>query len=302
MFVKYICAQKMRHKLRKISACLFFFLLFKGKIFSQSDSTETKFIFLPEHHQFRSLVANPHEATIGLWKFFTAEQMKVEIGAEQDLFSFQTSTSSFNIGINFFGYANVTGASGLHLQIDALDGFFGGNISLINQSMQYRLRILHHSAHLVDGNWWAHSYPRDWTKPGGPVPFTQDFGEFVFAKLFHRPFLHTRIYGGISYATFSRPAVLKRFSVLYGFDTHSNTMLENFFQKETNLFLAYHCSFVGIPKYVRSDQIKGGIKFGEWERGGINVYYAFTYGRSFFGEYSLENFKTHGLGFSIDVP
>jgi hypothetical protein len=278
-------------------------LLLIGKIFSQSELAETKFVFLPEQHQFRSLVANPQEAHLGLWKFFSAEQMKVEIGAEQDLFSFQTSTSSLNIGINFFGYANVTGANGLHLQIDALDGFFGGNISLVNSQMQYRLRILHHSAHLVDGNWWAHTYyPRDWTKPGGPIPFTQDFGEFVIAKPLLLSKVEFRLYIGLSYSTFVRPGNLKRSSFLSGIEIHSKELMGKFLSKETNIFTAYHNTFVGTWKYVTSHQLKFGMKFGEWERAGINTYFAATSGRSFFGEYVLENLKTYGMGFSVDLP
>ncbi|MBS4027552.1 MAG: hypothetical protein KGZ58_02850 [Ignavibacteriales bacterium] len=278
------------------------FIVF-GNTSSQPDSSKFVFTFLPEKHQFRQLIANPKEPTIGLWKFFTAEQMKVEIGSELDLFSFHNNSSSLNIGINFFGYANVTGANGLHLQIDALDGFFGGNISLINRDLQYRLRLLHHSAHLVDGNWWASKeWPRQWTKPGGPIPFTQDFGELVFAKVFHRPFLYTRLYSGISYATFSRPAFLKRASFLAGLELHSNKIIDNLFEKEINPFFAYHISLVGIPKYTGSHQIKAGIKFGEWERSGINLYFAVNEGRNFFGEYVSENLRTYGMGFAVDVP
>ncbi|MBM4166895.1 MAG: hypothetical protein FJ218_08290, partial [Ignavibacteria bacterium] len=276
---------KRRSKFQKIaSLSLAITVLFTANLFSQTDSSQTRFTFLPEKHQFRQLIANPYEARIGLWKFFTAEQMKVEIGAEQDLFSFQTENSSLNIGINFFGFANVTGANGLHLQIDALDGFFGGNISLINPSLHYRLRILHHSAHLVDGNWWAHTYPRDWTKPGGPIPFTQDFGELLLAKLFSLSNVESRLYGGVSYSTFSRPGFVKRISFLEGIEIHSNAFTGKLFKRETNLFFAFHNSLVGIPKYAGSNQTKFGIKFGDWERSGINVYIALNFGKSFFGE------------------
>jgi len=292
----------MRTKLRKYFCIVFLSVSEVMNCFSQTDSSQTHFIFLPEKHQFQQLIANHYEARIGLWKFFTAEEMKVEIGMEQDLFSFQNGNTTLNMGINFFGFANVTGNQGLHLQIDALDGFFGGNVSLINNEIQYRLRLLHHSAHLVDGNWWAHTYPRDWTKPGGPIPFTRDFGELVIAKNFSLSNIDSRFYTGISYATFFRPSFLKRISFLSGIEIHSNKIFGNALEKETNVFLAYNISMLGIPKYTSSHQIKMGIKFGDWNRSGINIYFAINRGRNFFGEYINETLNTYGMGFNIDFP
>lgn len=272
-------------------------------LFSQSEYTLR---FLPGEHQFRSLIANPQEARLGLWKFFTAEQMKVEMGGVLDLVTVKNHTHTLALGIEFFGYANVTGNNGLHLQIDALDGFFGGYFSLIpaneHSTISFRLRLLHHSAHLVDGNWWAHTFPRDWTKPGGPIPFTRDFGEIVAARHFDISNVSMRLYGGVSYATFFRPENIKRLAYLAGMEIHSSAITGTVMEKETNLFTATHISLMGIPDYTSSVQTKFGIKFGEWNSTGIILYVATNNGRNFFAEYLYENLSTYGMGFSIDFP
>src|ERR1041385_1925450 len=95
------------------------------------DNTPPEFIFLPSGLHFAPLKANIQEPRIGVFKFLDASEMKVDIGNTIDVFYLDvpSSKAKFTIGIDFMAYAFVTGAQGLRLQIDAIDGFFGGNIS-----------------------------------------------------------------------------------------------------------------------------------------------------------------------------
>src|SRR5216684_1590486 len=85
--------------------------------------------FLPPGLHFAPLKADNQEPRIGVFKFLDAGEMKVDIGNSIDLLGLDFSQSQITIGIDFFGNALVTGSEGLRLQLDALDGYFGGNVS-----------------------------------------------------------------------------------------------------------------------------------------------------------------------------
>jgi hypothetical protein len=290
----------------KLNLFVIYFLIFLAVSFAQEDTEKNHWVLFPFGLNFAPLKAHLAEPRIGVFKFTDAEAMKVDIGNSVDVIGYDISESKlqFRLSADFFAYALVTGSEGLRLQIDAVDGFFGGNISFSQTSdsniWQGRLRIIHHSAHLVDGNWWVHSYPRDWTKPGGPIPFTKDFGELTIARIQNTPVLIFKYYGGISYATLVRPDEIERLAYFTAVEIFSKNTLGNLLNHPTNIFLAYQLSLAGEPTYHASHNVQAGVKLGSWYEKGVTMYLGYYNGTHIFGEYYNQRLSTLGVGFTID--
>ena len=286
-----------------IFSLLFFLVEFFSTVFPQ-----TKFEFLPDGLNFLPLRANSQEAKIGVLYYPENANLKVDIGNTMDLLSFQFpgSQSKLNFGIEFMAYASVIGYEQLRLQIDAVDGFFGGNATYTqpfdDNLLSFRFRFIHNSAHLVDGNFWVHPYPRDWTKPEGPIPFTRDFAELVAANNIHLQNYDLRYYGGAAFSLRIRPSTLKRFSALAGFEIHSDKIIGKLFDKPVNIFLAHNINYAGLPDYTFTNQSQFGIKFGNWESKGILFYFSFYSGNNMFSEYFDEKIDKVAFGFAVDFP
>lgn len=282
---------------------LFIFIGFSFILHAQS-----YFEFLPDGLNFLPLRANPQEAKLGVLYYPDNADLKVDIGNSMDLFSiyFPSSKSKLNFGIEFFAYASVIGYQQLRLQIDAVDGYFGGNATyskfFSDNELSFRFRFIHNSAHLVDGNWWISNYPRNWTKEGGPIPFTKDFAELTSAHILRTENFNLRYYGLISYSLRVRPSELKRFSAALGFELNSNKIISHLFNKPVNLFIANHINFAGYPEYTGTNQCQAGIKFGEWNEKGILFYLSYFAGNNFFSEYYAQRIRKFGIGFMVDFP
>jgi hypothetical protein len=264
----------------------------------------SQFEFLPEGHHFAPLKANIQEARIGVFTFLDAERMKVDVGNSIDLFGYRSAARDLRVtaGIDFMAYAFTTGAQGLRLQIDAIDGFFGGNLtaSLGPDSLCWtgRLRLLHHSAHLVDGHY---SVPdQRWIDNRQPVAFTRDFGEFVLARTDRPGAFRLRTYAGLSYATLVRPAAVERLSYLAGAEASTADLVGPLWSRPVNLFLAYQASLTSVGSYAATHQVQAGFKFGEWNGKGPALYVAYYHGRHMFAEYYNEPLSTIGAGFTVD--
>ncbi|MDP3683987.1 MAG: hypothetical protein Q8S01_08635 [Ignavibacteria bacterium] len=293
-----------RMKLRKL---ILLILIYIVGLLSPAYS-QTRFEFLPDGLNFLPLRANSQEAKIGVLYYPENANLKVDIGNTMDLLSFQfsESKSKLNFGIEFMAYASVIGYEQLRLQIDAVDGFFGGNATFTkpieDDLLSFRLRFIHYSAHLVDGNYWVHPYPRDWTKPGGPIAFTRDFGELIAANTINVNNYSLRYYGGGAFSARIRPAILKRFSATAGFEIHSDKIIGKLFDKPVNIFLAHNINYAGLPDYSFTNQSQLGIKFGDWESKGILFYFSFYSGNNMFSEYFDEKINKVGFGFAVDFP
>lgn len=269
-----------------------------------NDSSSSYFIFLPSGIHFAPLKANIEEPRIGVFKFLDAGLMKVDIGNTIDVFGLDYPQRNFRFtaGIDFFAYAFVTGAQGLRLQIDAIDGFFGGNLTFSKkydeQQFFARLRILHHSAHLVDGHY--SNATQSWIDNRQPIPFTRDFGELVLAYGMKTSLGVLRPYGGFAYATLVRPTTIERFSYLVGGELYNEHIFGKLFQQPTNVFLSYNLRLLGTPAYGGLNQIQIGIKFGTWNQKGVTMYLGYLDGTHIFAEYYDTRFSTVGAGFTVD--
>ncbi len=124
-----------------------------------SSGGSSQFVFLPPGLNFPPLRANMRETRIGVFKFLDAGNLKLDTGNSIDLIGYGILDEGTRItaGIDFTAYALATGSDGLRLQIDALDGIFGGNVSISRTEdrgiLQWRLRIYHGSSHVVEGHY-----------------------------------------------------------------------------------------------------------------------------------------------------
>ena len=123
------------------------------------------------------------------------------------------------------------------LQISAVDGFFGGNLSYSCQfeknTLLARFRIIHNSAHLVDGSYDTHNDV--WIDGKEPIPFTKDFGEITVAHHLKFENYLLKYYGGLSYATLVRPYELKKYNFHLGFEVVAPNIFGKVFNNDAKV-------------------------------------------------------------------
>lgn len=275
--------------------------IFSFSVFSQTDLTFTLF---PGGLNFIPLKANNQEARLGILYYTSTTNLKVDIGNCVDLLSLEltSSQSRFTAGIEFMAYAFSKSFSGRRLQISAVDGFFGGNVTyskrINTNEISARFRIIHNSAHLVDGSYDTST--DSWIDGFEPIPFTKDFGELTAAYQINFNENSMRYYGGISYATLIRPEDLKRYNYHAGIEIRNKNLLGKLFNNDLNLFLADHFFLDGTDNYFGSNQIMAGLKIGNWNEKGIVFYASFYSGRDIFSSYYNRKIEKFGVGFFID--
>lgn len=262
-----------------------------------------KFEFLPDSLHFLPLMANHQESKIGVLYFPENGNLKVDLGNNIDLFKFGIdSNSKLTLGIEFMAYAYSTNYKDRRLQIDALDGFFGGNAvysyNFKSSRLLSRFRIIHNSAHFVDGHYDLEL--NEWKNGTEPIPFTQDFGELVVSHELIKSWGRFKYYGAVSYATMVRPGSIEKWSGFAGFELNLKNLIGNVFNKETNLFIANHTRYAGLPEYDFSFNNMLGVKFGNWLSKGIVIYISYYNGNNVFNEYFEEKVSQFGIGFFVE--
>lgn len=280
-------------------ACFFTFM----NLFSEEPS-ETKFDFLPSGLHFLPLKANMQEAKFGLQYYLSGGGLKLDIGNNIDLlkYTFDQDKDILSFGIEFMTYVYSTSYKEKRLQIDAVDGFFGGNIVYSsaykdNKKIYLRFRIVHNSAHLVDGHY--DKIKKEWIDGKQPIPFTRDFGELILMHEIKSNY-NLRYYGGLSYSTLIRPIDQKKYNALAGAEFALPNVFGKLFNKDENVFFAYNFNLVGIPKYMGNHNLMVGFKFGNWDGKGLIVYADYYSGNNVFSEYFKDRVKKFGIGFAID--
>ena len=272
-------------------------------------SQETSpFKFLPGETLFPPLAAHYLEPRVGLRKEIGASRMKLDIGSMLDLLEYtipSDKSKKVRIGVEFFTYALTTSSMGLRLQVDAVDGIFGGHVLYKAtgewSSFSTRLRILHLSAHFVDGHFDSANY--QWKDGREPVPFTKDFGELLSAYEFSLSGtnLWLLLYSGLSYATLIRPTDIKRIATVHGVQIHTGDSFGHVFDKPFILFVADNLTLVGIPEYVGTNNLEFGMKFGKWSGSGVRIYLSYFAGLDIFSQYYDVRRNEWGAGFTLDL-
>ncbi len=270
------------------------------------DDAQPGFSFLPGPTLFPPLLAHYEEPRFGLRKEIATSKIKLDIGDAIDLVEFRpfhNGQERIRAGGDFFTYALTTSWQGHRLQVDAVDGLFGGHIVYRApgglEPLTLRVRILHLSAHFVDGHYDPIS--GQWIDGRPPIPFTRDFGELTAAYTTQLDRLSLMAYSGLGYATLVRPADVRRFSSLHGVQLHSDGWPGPVFGKPCILYAADDFTLKGVPKYVGSNSLEIGAKFGEWTGYGVKLYMSYYSGLSIFSEYYNVRWDQWGLGFAFDI-
>lgn len=260
--------------------------------------------FLPSGLNFMPLKANHQEPRLGILYYTASTNLKVDIGNTVDLIAYYLNEGKvkFTSGIDFMAYAWSTSYAGNRLQIDALDGFFGGNISFSkitdDGKLLGRFRVIHNSAHLVDGHYSVSE--GKWIDGRKPIPFTRDTGELTLAHQLIRSWYDLKYYGTIAYSTLVRPSELKKYSGNCGFELALTDFAGKFLDKNISIYFAHHFSIVGVPEYMGNNHSMLGVKFGDWNSKGLSFYISYFSGNNIFSEYYKDRIEKFGIGFFVD--
>jgi hypothetical protein len=287
----------------RISFGILLLLVLAGARF---ETTAQVFRFLPGGTIFPPPAAHLQEARTGLRKEAGSSRMKLDIGTVLDVVEFRPdgdSTLRVRAGAELFAFALTTSARGLRLQVDALDGFFGGHITLRSGAtptvLSVRLRFMHLSSHLVDGH-----YDTDhkmWIGGKEPVPFTRDFGELTGSLATATEDFGTRVYAGVHYATLIRPDDLLRWTGIGGAEVRLPGVPGWVLGQPSHLYGAANVTLAGGPEAPWTFQVEAGIRFGPPEGSGMRVYFSWYRGRGMFSQYYMEETDNWGVGFAFDV-
>lgn len=277
-----------------------------GPAFPQENSHSSHLLFLPGGTTFPSLIAQSEEARTGLLRELSSSRLGLEIGTAFDLLQWNLSGDGkkrLRVGADFFAHALTRSAEGLRLQVDAVDGEFGGHITIRLEAERgfsvLRLRLMHLSGHFADGHV---DYATRWWRDGrGPIPFTRDYGELLGAYGFCLPSFTLMPYAAINYGTLVRPVTIRRFAYLAGAEAHSSDNLIRVFGQPFVPFGALNLSLYGIPKYAGTTTLVAGGKFGRWEGVGVKIYARYIAGPDIYTQYYDVRRSSVGLGFSLDV-
>lgn len=285
---------------------LIFLLLTGMNLLAQdADLFKAGFEWLPSGLHFIPIKANDREAHFGLQYYFANRNLKVDVGNNSDLiaFHFPSVKSKLTMGIEFFAFAYSTSYKGNRLQIDALDGFFGGNVTFSKQipdsgRLFSRLRIIHNSAHFVDGHYDVSE--KAWLNNQMPVPYTRDFGELLLAYEHRCRDYSVKYFGGMTYSTLVRPGILEKYSYSAGLEAASFNFLGKAAGKSQNLFISWYMNITGVPVYYVCNNLMIGYKSGDWYKKGVCFYLDYYKGLNVFSEYYNKIVDRVGLGFMVE--
>ena len=266
-------------------------------------TTASPWTFFPDKNLFPPLLAHYQEPRVGVRKQVGSANLKLDIGSTLDFLEYSfAQDKKLRFGIDFFTYALTTTFEGARLQVDAVDGFFGGHILFHTfskrRAFSLRLRILHLSAHFVDGH-----YDLDdnvWIDGRGPIPFTRNFGELVGAYEWITPGVSLMLYSGLNYAPHVAPEGIQRLSTIHGIQVHSDKLVSAVFGRPFNVFAADNFILSGASTYAGTNNLEFGMKFGEWSGNGLKLYVSYYSGLDIFSQYFDVRRSNWGVGFAFD--
>jgi hypothetical protein len=272
-----------------------------------ADTAATESVrFLPGISLFPRLTANPEEPQTGLRKEFGSSRLKVDIGTAYDFIEWRPlndTAKTLRLGTEFFAYALIMNANGFRLQADAADAFFGGHILFTQRNrsglVAFRLRILHLSAHFLDGH-----LSRDgvhWRDGRAPIPFSRDYGELTHIVRRETGRGHFQLYAGAAYARLLRPENIRRWSFLAGGEYVDSDVAGNLFGQPCHFYAAIHFNLMGIPAWAGTTQAEGGLRIGPWDGAGTRIYLSCQTGLSLFHQYYDLREYSWGAGIAFDL-
>ena len=264
----------------------------------EGDHGDSSVDFVPHGLLFRPLLANTYEPRVGLLSQFGKNRLRLDIGNSIDLLEYKTAEdgSRVSMGADFFTYTLLRGERDFHFPVDASDYFFGINFNY-KSSKQFglissRLRISHISAHFVDGHY--DNTKGEWKDSQYPIVYSR---EFVDAVLACQPALlddALRGYLGATYLFHVDPSSVPPFMAYAGIEWH---ML---WSKNANSYVSFQSTLMKITEFGLRHNLQVGVKIGDWNGRGINLFANYFSGFSIHGEYFDLKENYFGLGFLID--
>jgi hypothetical protein len=268
-----------------------------------ASDTTTSVEFLPGSVIAPVLLAGPAEPRTGVRMEFGSSRLKLDLGAPFEFLHVPLGRDGDRLaaGALIFAYGLTTSSDGLRLQVSTVDGFFGGYVALLLERAEVqwsvRLRLLHQSAHLVDGAYDMDA--GDWNDGRVPLPFTRDFGELTGHVLLRRERFRLRLYAGGSYATHLRPEELGRVGVTGGIE--GMVIAGRVAGQPLAPYVAQHVTFGGKPELRGTWSVEAGIRFGAPESSGLRLYGGVITGPEIYGQYAAETRTSWGAGFAFDI-
>jgi hypothetical protein len=253
------------------------------------DSSKTE--WFPASTLFPPLFANHEEPRMGIQQEIGKSRMKVGIGNALDVLEYRRGNDTVRASVLFFAYALANDYRGYRLKIDAADGFFGLGFSYhTNSPLSFRFRILHLSAHLVDGHY--NDELQMWRDGRMPFPFSRNYGDLTAAYAGALGQYPTRLYVGLSYAPIVKPQEIRKWTTFVGCELRT--------PGSTHEYIAYHFTLMGTPTVIGSNSLEAGVKFGEWQHRGARLFLTYQNGWDNFGEYYNLRHEAVALGFAFD--
>ncbi|MCX7876373.1 MAG: hypothetical protein N2321_09440 [Melioribacteraceae bacterium] len=247
---------------------------------------------LPGKNIFQPITANYNESRIGLAYYPKTGYFKVDAGKSFDLITYKSNLKYYSFGTEFFMHGLGLNIKEKRLPIDAADGYFGVNFNY-KDSLKFfnvRLRVLHNSAHFVDG----HIERKINYQP--KENYVNDFFDFTFQKYLTNNFY---LYSIINYPIIIHPKELHKLNLSFGFELLEN-IFNNFWNNENKIFFAYQFNLLPIPKYIGSNHIMTGINFGNEKTNQLKIYFSFYNGEKLFKQYYGIKVSEYSFGFYIE--
>ncbi|HPD34016.1 MAG TPA: hypothetical protein PKV40_06720, partial [Candidatus Kapabacteria bacterium] len=96
----------------------------------------------------KPFAANIYEARIGMVDYATENHLRLDIGANLDLYQQKLKNNiQFGFGTEFFTYTQLRSEDNFKFPVETIDYYFGGNFSFIypikNYGIEARLRVAH---------------------------------------------------------------------------------------------------------------------------------------------------------------
>ena len=256
--------------------------------------------WLPGGNLFPPLIAPTVEPRAGMLVLKDVKRLRLDIGRSVDLYAFPTSDdgrTEVTAGADFFTWTSLRQADDFHFPVDAVDYLFGINFNARHaiddvSALSARLRISHISAHLVDGSY--DKLQGVWRNGQLPRVYSREFFDLVCA-LQWTPSL--RVYAGGQYVYHIDPADLGHSSLQTGVEYSMPVANVPWL----NLYAAYDFRLAKLHAYAGNHTFQAGVKAGEWNGRGLNIFLSWFSGTSDHGEYYDARWTSWGWGFTVDL-
>ncbi|HMN18607.1 MAG: DUF1207 domain-containing protein [Ignavibacteriota bacterium] len=264
-------------------------------IFSQSLIAQS-YNWFPSEINIQPFTANLLEAKAGFLISTDNNKLRLDISTTRDIIHWDSDNYTISIGADVFTFTRLRSNDHFKFPVETIDYLFGLNAGYKKQidsenQIGLRFRLSHISTHLVDGQYDAQT--QKWRDSRDPFVYSKEFIElFPYYR-----YKTIRMYLGFTYIFHIIPSELKKINLQFGFDYFAEEIGTELFTP----FIAYDFKLNGIEKFIGNNIISVGIKFGNWQSGGLSFYYSYIAGSSIHGQlYDLrENYSNIGFNFEL---